>query len=122
MSTPYPPPGRRSRAYAETGGRVQAPDDPHLDVRLDTHVTAVRGDGGKPPTAHQARILDHCRNARAVAELSALLELPVGVTTVLVTELRTQGRVETRAPLDMTDDNVVSIDVLHRLKAGLHAL
>jgi hypothetical protein len=119
VNHPRSAPGRRPRVYAATGGRVQAPDS---DIRLDTHITTTPGTLRRPASAHHGRILRECATARAVAELAAVLDLPVGVVTVLVTELRDQGLLQARAPLDMTDDNTVTVALLERLRDGLRRM
>ncbi|MDT0321890.1 DUF742 domain-containing protein [Streptomyces millisiae] len=88
------------------------------DIRLDTHVTTLSGDG--PPAGTQfAKILTLCQTTRAVAELAAHLKIPVGVAAVLVAELRDLGHVDTRDPLDLTGDSVVTLALLERVRNGL---
>jgi hypothetical protein len=120
MSQPSPAPGRRSRAWSVTGGRVQPPGN----VRLDTLVTAVPGrDGPLPPGSDYPRILHLARSAVAVAEIASALGAPVGVAAVMVGELHDRGWVETKAPLDMaSNDDVVTVALLERMVERLRAI
>lgn len=89
------------------------------DIRLDTCVTPTTACGGPAPGTPHAEALALCRPVRAVAELAALLGVPVGVAGVLVGDLRDAGWVETQKPQDLTDDAVVSVALLRRVRDGL---
>ncbi|MFD3524570.1 DUF742 domain-containing protein [Streptomyces sp. NPDC058653] len=89
------------------------------DIRLDTCVTPTSAPGGPPPGTPHADALALCRPVRAVAELAALLNVPVGVAGALVADLRDAGWVETRKPKELTDDAVVSVALLRRVKERL---
>lgn len=54
-----------------------------------------------PPTAQpeQAAVLRLCRSPLSVAEISAYLNLPFSVVTVLLTELLAADLVQARAPI-----------------------
>ncbi|WP_031036278.1 DUF742 domain-containing protein [Streptomyces sp. NRRL F-5650] len=106
--------GRRTRPYAGTGGRTQAPD---ATLSIDTQITAHTGHGGRLLSEQHQLVLDLCSEPRAVSELAGLLQLPVGVIAVLVTDLRQRQMVTTQAPVDMSlNDNVT-----HRLMERVHA-
>lgn len=109
-------PGRRSRPWSATGGRVREMTD---DIRLDTCVTATTTPGGPPPGTRHADALALCRPVRAVAELAALLGIPVGVAAALVADLRDAGWVTTQRPKELTDNAVVSVVLLLRVKERL---
>lgn len=113
--------GRRSRPWAATGGRIQVMTT-GSDITLDTHVTATRP-GAPPAGSSYLRIVELCRTSRAVAELAAELGIPVGIAGAMVARLRDDGQVETRAPLDLTHDGVVTDALLRRVRDGLlHAI
>lgn len=118
MSGEGPEPGRRSRPWSATGGRVQRLGG-ESGISLDTQVTAVPAEGSGPAGSHYDRIVVLCRTARAVAELAAHLRLPVGITGALVSQLRDEGLVATRAPLDLTHDGVVTDALLRRVRDRL---
>ena len=63
-----------------------------------------------------------CRRPRSVAEVAALLELPVGVIRVLVGDLEAERVVQVNLPLDRQEDGAVDRVLLERVLAGLEAL
>jgi hypothetical protein len=110
-------PDRRSRVWSVTGGRVHDVD--FTDIRIDTHVTTLPGAGPPPPGSQYTHVLALCRTTLAVAQLASQLGAPVSVTAAVVATLRHHGLVETRSPLDMTGDTVVTHALLERVKKGL---
>jgi hypothetical protein len=119
MTDPRPSPrGRQSRTWSVTGGRVHDLAD-GADIRIDTHVTTRPGAGPRPPGSQYAQILTLCQTTLAVAQLASYLGAPVSVTAALVATLRHHGLVDTRSPLDMTGDTVVTHALLERVKKGL---
>ncbi|OPC80034.1 hypothetical protein B4N89_02890 [Embleya scabrispora] len=106
------------RPYTLTRGRTKAVRD--ADLTLITLVTtvdpdepAVRAPGpdesspgprrkprdGRGRQPEHQRILELCREPQAVAEVAALIDLPVSITKVLVDDLLRDGLVTVRAPL-----------------------
>ncbi len=69
-----------------------------------------------------AAIARMCRRPHSVAEVSAVLGLPVGVIRVLVADLEAVGIVHLNLPLDRQADGSVDRDLLERVLAGLEAL
>jgi hypothetical protein len=82
------------RLYVITGpdGRERT------DLDLVTLIVA-RADPPPSATPEQAALLRLCATPLSVAELSAYLNLPFSVVTVLLTELLTAERVTARAPI-----------------------
>jgi Protein of unknown function (DUF742) len=80
------------RPYALTGGRTR-PSGQRFDL-LDM-VRAVRGAAQELPrlTPEQGELLLRCQMPAPLAELAAVLDLPVGVIRVLVSDLRERGLV-----------------------------
>ncbi|MEU0937047.1 MULTISPECIES: DUF742 domain-containing protein [unclassified Embleya] len=76
----------------EPGGRAPAADDPSAAARRK-----ARDGRGRQPEHQQ--ILELCREPQAVAEVAALIDLPVSITKVLVDDLLRDGLVTVRAPL-----------------------
>ncbi|MFJ3182501.1 DUF742 domain-containing protein [Streptomyces sp. NPDC086796] len=110
--------GRRTRPYAGTGGRTQAPD---ATLSIDTQITVhARHDGRLLSEQHQ-HVLELCSEPRAVSELAGLLRLPVGVITVLVTDLRQHQLVTAQAPVDMSRNDNVTHRLMERVRASLQA-
>ncbi|MEV0221453.1 DUF742 domain-containing protein [Streptomyces sp. NPDC050704] len=87
--------GEPERLYVVTG-QVEGGDRAELDL-----VTLIVADADAPPTAQpeQSALLRLCRAPMSVAELSAYLNLPFSVVTVLLTELLTAELVQARAPI-----------------------
>ncbi|MFF2650699.1 DUF742 domain-containing protein [Streptomyces sp. NPDC058045] len=113
------PGGRRSRPYAGTGGRTRAPS---AELTFATQITVCGTPGRQPLSAAHQRCLHLCSEApRAVSELAGLLELPVGVLTVLVADLQRLDLVTARAPADMSRNDNVSFGLMERVLKGLKA-
>lgn len=83
------------RLYVITGGPDGAERAP-LDL-----VTLIVARGEPPPTAQPEKValLRLCKKPLSVAELSAYLNLPFSVVTVLLTELLAAELVQARAPI-----------------------
>jgi len=85
----------RVRPYALTGGRTRFG---HV-LLVETFVAAVEGQAGRGPgdgaggVPELRAIVDVCRRMRSVAEISALLRIPLGVVRVLLSDLADQGRI-----------------------------
>ncbi|MDL4774730.1 MULTISPECIES: DUF742 domain-containing protein [Thermomonosporaceae] len=106
------------RPYAVTGGRTK----PRYDLAIEALVTAAPF----PPrdvamlTPEYRAIMDLCRSARSVAEVSALLRLPLGVARVLVADMALEGllRLHQSAPTGSQPD----LRLLERVLSGLRKL
>jgi len=116
---------RTVRPYAVTGGRVRSA---RSDLPLEALVEALPGAAagrGLPP--EKRAILQHAaRTYISVAELSALLHLPIGVVRVLVSDLAEQQyvRVHTAQPVETTTgaSPALSLSVLESVLNGISAL
>ena len=93
---------RTVRPYAVTGGRVRsARSDLPLEALVEVMPGAVTSQGLPP---EKRAILQHAaHNDISVAELSALLHLPLGVVRVLVSDLADAKyiRVHTSQPVEV---------------------
>ncbi|MGW0390940.1 DUF742 domain-containing protein [Streptomyces sp. NPDC003042] len=80
----------RVRPYSLTGGRTRFTQV----LLVETFVAAL--DAGPVTVADRMpempAIVEVCRRMRTIAEISALLKLPLGVVRVLVSDLAEQGR------------------------------
>lgn len=85
--------GRFVRPYAITGGRTSVEG---LQLELESQVVATdRGRANQHRYRWEAaRVIEACDSATALIEISAKLELPVGVSRVVVSDLIKQGAVE----------------------------
>ena len=63
-----------------------------------------------------------CRRPHSVAEVSAILALPIGVVRVLVADLSAEGSVRVDLPLDPLAGGSAHRVLLERVLAGLEAL
>ncbi|MFF4453586.1 DUF742 domain-containing protein [Streptomyces goshikiensis] len=91
----------RVRPYSLTGGRTRFTQVLHVE----TFVAALEpkasepqpadgtGDGKGDRMPEMPAIVEVCRRMRTIAEISALLKLPLGVVRVLVSDLADQGRI-----------------------------
>ncbi|WP_329401717.1 DUF742 domain-containing protein [Streptomyces melanogenes] len=87
----------RVRPYSLTGGRTRFG---HV-LLVETFVAAIEAPeerkalGGSPlrMMPEMRAIVEICRAMRTVAEISALLRMPLGVVRVLLSDLADQGRI-----------------------------
>ena len=110
--------GSAVRAYAMTGGRS------HISVHLEFEtMLQATADGREALTAvrfERADIVRQCqRDPQSVAELSALLRVPIGVVRVVASDLIAEGYLEAFHPSTDVADDVLLIT---RLIAGVRAL
>ncbi|KUN20573.1 hypothetical protein AQJ23_33535 [Streptomyces antibioticus] len=77
---------------------VAGPDGERADLDLVTLIVA-RADPPPSATPEQTAMLRLTTAPLSVAELSAYLNLPFSVVTVLITEMLTAGLVQARAPI-----------------------
>jgi len=76
------------RPYVRTGGRTR----PAVDLAIEALVSTAPG-ALEPPGADHRAIAALCASPRSVAEIAALLEIPLGVARVLVGDLAQDGGV-----------------------------
>lgn len=83
------------RPYAVTGGRTRAGQ---ADLDVITLVIALRADPrSRPAEPEYASILALCQSPTSIAEISAALDLPLGVVKVLVGDLIERRQVMCRS-------------------------
>ena len=105
------------RPYVITSGRT--PTGPAIP--LEALVSTTRRGATAPAAYEAARILDLCRRPQSIAEVSAHLGVPVGVTRVLVADL-TAADLLTVGARRSTPDLVTDPAFLERLMHGVAAL
>ena len=106
------------RAYAITRGRA------HAVVHLEFETMLMATTAGRTAASRQRferhDILLHCdAEPLSVAELSAMLHLPIGVVRVVAADLLVDGLVQAYQPSEHVADDVA---LLSRLIAGVRAL
>jgi hypothetical protein len=112
------------RPYTLTGGRVfSALSGLPLEALVETLPAAVAARGLTP---EKRAILDLAAHAFvSIAELSALLRLPIGVVRVLVSDLKDFGLVTVHASTPTgayPGEDGVSMSVLEWVLSGINAL
>ncbi|MFD1495987.1 DUF742 domain-containing protein [Streptosporangium lutulentum] len=109
---------RLIRPYAVTGGRTA----PRMQLALEALVssaTLANVDLSTLSTEYQA-IISLSRQVRSVAELSALLRMPLGVTRVLIADMAAEGLVQLHQP--QLDAGKPDLNLLERVLSGLRRL
>ena len=106
------------RAFAITRGRAQA--SVHLEFETMLQAT-VAGVAARPlQRFERSRILERCATEPlSVAELSALLHLPIGVVRVVAADLVAEELLQSHQASEHVADDV---QLLTRLIAGVRAL
>ena len=105
------------RPYSWTGGRTTPP----VTLEVETLVSATGRPADPAGPAEHRTILGLCAKPRSVAELAALLKMPLGVTRVLLGDLAAAGNVaihRTAAPADTAAD----VALMQRVIASLQRL
>jgi hypothetical protein len=108
----------RVRPYAITGGRTKA----KLPLLLETLVSVPEYDR----EAHQQLVAESydiyglCRSVRSVAEISADLDIPLGVVRVLVSDLADDGQL--RIHPTAANSGVPEHILLERVLRGLQTI
>lgn len=106
------------RPYAVTGGRTR----PRYDLPIEALVSAAPylPRDVTTLTPEYKAIIDLCRNWRSVAEVSALLRLPLGVARVLIADMAHEGLL--RLHQSPVADGQPDLQLLERVLSGLRKL
>lgn len=123
MQPPEPNPYREAnlvRPYTLTAGRTEAAVDLPLAAPIQTVQSALFHRW--PTNDLRGRIIQLCIKSPSVAEISARLDVPLGVARVLVGDLVTSGYLQVHTTL--TDDSTVDDrrELIGRTLRGLRAL
>jgi hypothetical protein len=106
------------RPYAVTGGRSA----PRLNLAMEALVSSispVHQDLSMLTPERQA-ISSLCRQVRSVAEVSALLRIPLGVARVVIADMVAEGLVRVHQP--QLDEGKPDLNLLERVLSGLRRL
>jgi Protein of unknown function (DUF742) len=119
------PTGALVRPYAVTGGRTR----PRVDIAIEALVeTTQRGRtiGGRDGTTNvreQQTIVTLCDGRlQSLAEISARMQLPLGVARVLVADMAADGLVAVYEPASLDGNDAVGTELLERVLSGLRKL
>ncbi|WLW56330.1 DUF742 domain-containing protein [Streptomyces sp. YU58] len=118
---PPPSPGSGDGKQPERLFVVAGPVGGERDTELDL-VTLIVARADPPPSAtpEQAALLRLCTTPLSVAELSAYLNLPFSMITVLLTDMLTTGLATARAPI--VRQAVADRSILEAVMHGLQRL
>ena len=112
-------PGRLVRPYYMTGGRTRpAHDDLELETLVST--TALGATSSRVGGVERRAIVSLCRDLLSIAEVSARLDLPLGVARVLIGDMAEEGFVILHRPTTVGDRPDLAL--LQRVLYGLHQL
>jgi hypothetical protein len=112
-------PGRLVRPYYMTGGRTRpAHDDLEWETLVST--TALGATSPKVGGVERRAIVSLCRDLLSIAEVSAHLDLPLGVARVLIGDMAEQGFLILHRPTTVGDRPDLAL--LQRVLYGLHQL
>lgn len=107
---------RLVRAYTITSGRTQTT----VDLPMEATLRMMPRDAGVPLTPSAARVLDVC-DRRSVAEVSALVSMPIGVVRVLLGDLVEQRLVRVQATITEHSSKDERIELIERTLRGLRS-
>ncbi|MGP3972553.1 DUF742 domain-containing protein [Streptomyces sp. 8N114] len=118
---PPPPQQPLVRPYAMTGGRTRPRYQLAIEALVHTTAETSQLQGQLPE--HQ-RICRLCYEIKSVAEISALLTIPLGVARILVADLAEAGLVAIHQPGgdETTADGQPDVTLLERVLSGLRKL
>jgi hypothetical protein len=108
------------RPYTLTAGRT----DTTVDLPLEAPVQSLQAGPAHhwPPGDARGRIIQLCVGGPSVAEISARLDLPVGVVRVLVGDLVLSGYLRVHATLTERSTRDERYELIGRTLRGLKAL
>ncbi|GHJ35521.1 DUF742 domain-containing protein [Streptomyces sp. TS71-3] len=101
------------RAYVWTGGRTRS----RYDFEVETLVTAAEPISSTV-TQPYSTVLGLCREPRSVAEVAALLAMPLGVAVVLLGDMADEGLIIVHGA-STGDDGAPSPALMERVLIGL---
>jgi hypothetical protein len=110
-------PGRLVRPYAMTGGRTRPADDLELETLVST---TSQGETSLTLSLERRSIALLCRDILSIAEISARLDLPLGVVRVLVGDMAEEGLVTVHRPANVGDRPDLAL--LERVLYGLRTI
>ncbi|WP_443043364.1 DUF742 domain-containing protein [Streptomyces sp. NBC_00358] len=108
------------RPYAMTGGRTRPSHHLAIEALVST-TTPLSQPVAQSPEVYRIRLL--CQEVKSVAEISAHLALPLGVTRILVADLAEAGLVAIQQPGgDDAHGGRPHVTLLERVLSGLRGL
>ncbi|MEU4743943.1 DUF742 domain-containing protein [Actinosynnema sp. NPDC023658] len=105
------------RAYSWTGGRTTSA----FQLEIETLVSAVDWDYPGAMKAEYHEVLSLVGRPRSVAEIAALLRLPLGVAKVLLGDMAERGLIDVHRTAS-SDGEQPDLGLMERVLAGLRRL
>jgi hypothetical protein len=105
------------RAYSWTGGRTTS----SFQLEIETLVSAVDWDYPGAMKAEYHEVIGLVAKPRSVAEIAALLRLPLGVAKVLLGDMAERGLIDVHRTAT-TDGELPDLGLMERVLAGLRRL
>ncbi|WP_207843534.1 DUF742 domain-containing protein [Williamsia soli] len=109
-----------ARPYTLTAGRTRT--EVYLPLEAPVHTNVPIAPNMWPTNDARTKIIGLCTNGPSVAEISARLGLPLGVTRVLVGDLVEAGNLRLSATLDDDATAAERRELIGRTLRGLRAL
>ena len=108
------------RPYTLTSGRTETSVDLPLEAPIETLPPGLAHRW--PPDDARGKIIQLCANSPSVAEISARLDLPLGVARVLVGDLVLSGYLRVHRTLTERSTDDERHELIGRTRRGLKAL
>jgi hypothetical protein len=117
------PTGALVRPYAVTGGRTR----PRVEIAIEALVETTPRGRSRQDNLLQGReqqyIVTLCDGRlQSLAEISARMQLPLGVARVLVADMAADGMVAVYEPTSLDGNDAVGTELLERVLSGLRKL
>ncbi|WAL67546.1 DUF742 domain-containing protein [Amycolatopsis cynarae] len=111
------------RPYALTGGRTRANYALELETLISVNnAAAARVDAGEVVQIEHRSIMEECRTPRSVAEVAALLRVPIGVARVLISDAADAGLITVHKTVSGKDNAEAHFMLMERVLSGLRRL
>jgi hypothetical protein len=107
------------RAYAWTGGRTKS--DYHLEIETLVSTSERGYNAAALAQAEHRAVASLCAQPRSVAEVAALLSLPLGVAKVLLGDMAGLGLINVHQTAS-TDGDKPDLALMERVLSGLRRL
>lgn len=120
------PTGALVRPYAVTGGRTRPRVEIAIEALIETTPRGRNAGSQEMSTSHareQQHIVSLCDGRlQSLAEISARMQLPLGVARVLVADMAAEGLVAIYEPASLDGNDAVGTELLERVLSGLRRL
>jgi hypothetical protein len=112
------------RPYALTGGRTKANYALELETLVSKNEGAAEGAFSEAAVEQieSLSIMEECRSPRSVAEIAAVLRVPLGVARVLISDAADAGLVTVHRTLSGNDGAEAHLVLMERVLSGLRRL